>query len=178
MSVPVGAESNARYAISRPDSWLTFDARATLHAVHGKATDLDGYVEALWNDDGTLAEQPAPKMHVDFPVERLHSGNAMQDREMWKLIDSKRFPRIAAVLRELHAASGAGRYAASGDVTLAGRVRRYAAELLCVRDGDSVTIDGELSVDVRDFGLKPPTLFIMKADPVVRVRLHLVARTA
>jgi hypothetical protein len=44
--------------------------------------------------------------------------------------------------------------------------------------GDRLTIDGELSVDIRDFGLKPPNLLIVKVEPVVRVRLHLVATKA
>jgi hypothetical protein len=178
VSVPLGAPSSTRYAVSRPDSWLTFDARATLHSVHGKTGDLDGYIEASWNADGSLAEEPVPKMHVEFLVERLRSGNSLQDREMWKVIDSKRFPRIVAGLRTLAATLAPGRYAAAGDVTLAGRVRPYDGELTVAHDGPSVTIEGELAVDIRDFGIKPPTLFIMKVDPVVRVRLHLLARAA
>jgi len=47
-----------------------------------------------------------------------------------------------------------------------------------VRDGDRVTIDGELDVDIRDFGLKPPNLLIVKVEPVVHVRLHLAADKA
>ena len=42
-------------------------------------------------------------MHVEFKVESLRTGNDLQDREMWKLIDSKRFPRIAGDLREFSA---------------------------------------------------------------------------
>jgi hypothetical protein len=178
VSAPLGAASTTRYIVSRPDSWLTFDAHATLHNVHGKTGDLDGHIEATWNDDGSLAAEPAPKMHVEFLVERLRSGNSLQDREMWKVIDSKRFPRIVAELRTLTATPAPGRYAGVGDVTLAGRVRPYNGELTVAHDGSSVTIEGELAVDIRDFGIKPPSLFVMKVDPVVRVRLHLVARVA
>ena len=41
--------------------------------------------------------------------------------------------------------------------------------------GDGLTIDGDVAVDIRDFGLKPPNLLLVKVDPVVQVRLHLVA---
>jgi hypothetical protein len=115
-------------------------------------------------------------MHVEFPVEQLRSGNGVQDREMWKVVDSKRFPRVSADLRELHGRSEPGRYAASGDVTLAGRSRRYEGELSFAHEGDVVTVEGALSIDIRDFGLKPPNLLIVKVDPVVKVHLHLVAR--
>jgi polyisoprenoid-binding protein YceI len=178
VSAPVGADSSARFTVSRVDSWMTFEARSNLHAVHGKTTDLDGYIEAGWNADGTLVAETAPKMHVEFPVERLRSGNGMQDREMWKLIDSKRFPRVTADLRKLQPASSLGRYTADGDITLAGRPRKYQGDLTFARSDSSITIDGELDVDIRDFGLRPPQLLIMKVDPKVTVRLHLVARSA
>jgi len=171
------AQSSARFTVS-PESTLTFEARSTLHGVHGKATGLEGFLEADVLPNGTLAESPAPRMHVEFGVEQMRSGNALQDREMWKVVDSRRFPRIAADLRDVRPAASAGRYAASGDVTLSGRSRRYDGEFSLVRRDDLITIEGELSVDIRDFGLKPPNLLVIKVDPVVRVRLHLVATKA
>lgn len=167
-----------RYIVSPSESAITFEARSTLHAMRGKATGLDGYIEAGWNADGSLAAQPAPKMHVEFPVEQLRSGNGMLDREMWKLVDSKRFPRIAADLREFQRASLPSHYAASGDVTLAGRSRRYEGEFTFLHDGDRITIEGELGIDIRDFGLKTPSLLILKVEPVVKIALYLVASKA
>jgi polyisoprenoid-binding protein YceI len=165
-----------RYAVSASDSWVTFEGRTTLHGLKGKATGLSGYVEASWNDDGTLTTAQAPKMHLEIPVENLRSGNAMFDRETWKLIDSKRFPRIAADLRELRTAAAPNHYEASGDVTLSGRSRPYDGEMTFAHDADSITVDGELRIDIRDFGLKPPNLLIVKVEPVVKAVLHLVAK--
>jgi polyisoprenoid-binding protein YceI len=175
--VTVGAQ-NVRYSVSTRDSSLTFEARSTLHGVHGKATGLEGFIDATWEPDGSVAAEPQPRMHVELPVEQLRSGNAIQDRETWKMIDSRRFPRISADLRELRPAAVAGSYAATGEVTLSGRSRRYEGELTLTRDGERIVVVGELSVDVRDFGLKPPNLLIVKVEPVVRVRLHLVATKA
>jgi polyisoprenoid-binding protein YceI len=174
--VPAGATSRTRFTVSPVDSWMTFEAHSNVHAVRGKASDLDGYIEAGWDADGTLVVETALKMHVEFPAERLRSGNGLQDREMWKVIDSKRFPRIAADLRGLAPAGTPGRYTAVGDITLAGRRRKYRGDLTLARSDASIVIDGELEVDIRDFGLRPPRLLIMKVDPVVKVRLHLIAR--
>jgi len=157
---------------------LTFQAKSTLHPVTGTANALEGFIDADWSADGLPVTQPAPAMHVEFPVEQLRSGNAMQDREMWKVVDSKRFPRISADLRQLSPAGTPGRYAASGDVTMAGRSRKYEGELSFARAAGRITVDGELNVDIRDFGLKPPNLFVIKVEPIVRVRLHLVALEA
>jgi hypothetical protein len=172
----VAGAGTERFAVLPTDSWVTFEGRTTLHGLKGKAVGLNGYVEAGWSDDGTLATEPAPRMHFEMPVSDLRSGNAMLDRETWKLIDSNRFPRIAADLRELRAAGAPSHYEASGDVTLAGRSRRYDGELTFAHDGDLITIDGELRIDIRDFGLKPPNLVFIKVDPVVKAVLHLVAR--
>jgi hypothetical protein len=114
-------------------------------------------------------------MHLEVPVEQFKSGNAMQDREMWKLIDSRRFPTVAADLRSLESAGAADHYKAAGDVTLAGRQRRYDGNLMVTRDGDTLRVEGDLVVDIRDFGLQPPRFLMLKVDPQVKVHLRLVA---
>ncbi len=176
MSAPASAANAARYSVSSSESWLTFETRSTLHGVHGKASDLSGSVEAAWGRGGNIAAEPAPKIHLEFPVEQLRSGNSVQDREMWKVIDSKRFPRIAADLRWLQQGPSLGRYAAGGDITMSGRSRGYEGECAISGDGDFITIEGDLNVDIREFGLTPPKLLIIKVDPIVKVHLHFVAR--
>jgi hypothetical protein len=168
-----------RYEVVTTASTLTFDAQSTLHGVHGKADALSGFIQTDPSANGSISGPPPPKMHVEFPVESLKSGNAMQDREMYKLVDSQRFPRVTADLKELQPGSSPGTYTAAGDVALAGRGRRYSGDLTFAENGDTVTIEGSLNVDIRDFGLKPPTLLgIIKVEPVVAVHLVLVARRA
>jgi polyisoprenoid-binding protein YceI len=168
----------SRYAVDTGASQLSFEASSTLHPVRGQSTAVRGTVSAAWNDHGTLASDPAPTMRVELNVESLSSGNALQDREMWKLIDSKRFPIIAAELRDIAPGTPSGTYAASGDITLAGRVRRYSGSLTVLHDGDRVTVDGTLTLDITDYGLQPPRLLMFKVSPQVRVNLHLVAASA
>ncbi len=170
--------TSVRYSVSPAESQLTVEAQSTLHPVHAGTSDLDGFLEVSWNGDGTLGMDPQPKMHVEFPIDRLRSGNALQDREMQKFIDAARFPKASADLREVQALPEPGRYKARGDITLAGRYRTYEGEFALTRNGDSVALDGELSLDIRDFGLRPPSLLMLKIDPVVKVQLQLVARSA
>jgi hypothetical protein len=169
---------NEHVLIDSADSLLRFFSVTALYPAFGKVAELAGFVDASWNPDGTIALDPAPQMHIEFKVEDLRTGNELQDREMWKLIDSKRFPKIAADLRELRRTSVSGKYAAAGMVTLAGLARPYEGEMSPTFDGKQVTIDGDLEIDVRDFGLKPMKLMVLSVAPLVKVRLHLVARTA
>jgi YceI-like domain len=168
----------SRYTVARAGSALQFEAKSSLHPVHGSVTDVRGFVEADLQEDGSLALDPAPRMHVEFPVERLRSGNDLQDREMWKLIDSRRFPIVSADLRRIKANGVPGAYIAEGDITLAGRSRRYSGEMRVRRNGENLIVDGNLVVDIRDFGLRPPQLLFIKVDPTVKVSLHLVTDPA
>ena len=145
-----------------------------MHPVHGSASNLSGYLDADFSGD-LLVTDPPPKMHVEVPVEQLHSGNSLQDREMWKLIDSRRFPTIAADLRSLERDGADGRYKASGDITLAGRQRRYSGNVTVARDGELLHVQGEIRLDIRDFGLQPPRFLMLKVDPEVNIRLRLLA---
>jgi hypothetical protein len=166
----------ARYAVSEPGSKLDFEAKSSLHPVHGSAANVSGYVDAEFSGDA-LTTEPPPKMHVELPVEQLRSGNALQDREMWKLIDSRRFPTIAADLRSLESAGADGHYKASGDITFAGRQRRYEGNLTVARDGETLRVEGELRLDIRDFGLQPPRFLMFRVEPEVNIRLRLLAAT-
>jgi len=89
---------NERFEVSAEYSTLTFFVETKTAVVYGKATGLAGYVEAAWNPDGSMKTDSDPTMHLEFPVENVRSGNDLRDREMWKLVDSKRFPTIAADL--------------------------------------------------------------------------------
>jgi hypothetical protein len=165
-----------RYEVVQADSSLTFFATSTVLAAFGKTTNLSGSIDAAWNDDGTLAAEPAPRAHIEFMVESLRTGYDLQDHEMWKLIDSKRFPKISADLREFDYGNARGRYTAAGVVTLAGLARRYEGEFTLDHDDRRVVLKGEQMIDVRDFGLKPINLLVLSVAPLVRVRLQLVLK--
>ena len=95
---------------------------------------------------------------------------------MRRLVDAGRFPKASGDLRSVDSIAPPGRYRASGEITLVGRTRTYAGEFTMTNDGGIVTVESEFSLDIRDFGLKPPSLLILKVDPVLRVILRLVAR--
>jgi polyisoprenoid-binding protein YceI len=174
----MAGEVSDRFDVKSSDSSLTFYATSTNQSAYGKTTELSGYVQAAWGADGALGADPPPLMHVECRVESMKTGNDLQDREMWKLIDSKRFPKIAGDLRQFERGSVFGRYTAVGQITLAGLARVYEGEFTLEHDGNTVTVNGEVKIDVRDFGLKPMKLLVLGVAPLVRVRLHLVAARA
>jgi polyisoprenoid-binding protein YceI len=72
--------------------------------------------------------------------------------------------------------AGGGRYEAAGQLTLHGERQpvRGTAELRVGEDGE-LLVDGEVQLDIRDFGLRPPSMFGLKVRPEVEVTLRIVA---
>ena len=120
-----------------------------------------------------LATAPAGKLSL--PVARLSSGNPLEDRELRKRIDARRFPSIDGVLTGM-AAGDDGRYRVSGDLTFRGVVRHCEDEMTVeVVDDDTIRLDGESTFDIRDFGMEPPRILMLRVHPEVVVRVEIVA---
>lgn len=165
-----------RYAIDARASSLTYEARSSLQAITGRAEEIGGYVEAAWNDEGTLLATPRPVMHLEVPLSKLRSGSTVKDQEIWRLVDVERSPMIFADLHSIEPLYGAFIYQAVGDVTLSGIRKRYAGQLLVVReDADSISVRGDLEFDIRQYDLQPPRALFVRIEPVIVVHLSLVA---
>jgi hypothetical protein len=118
----------------------------------------------------------APRGHLELAVDRLRSGNALEDRELRRRIDARRFPVITGDLSDVQKADVDGSYLVAGDLTFMGTTRRYRdvmnVELL---DADTLRLTGRSTFDIRDFGLEPPRILMLKVQPEVAVLVELVA---
>lgn len=151
--------------------WI--EARSSLHPIHGEATGLEGSIEADVTD-GRVDFGDTPKIRVELPVEQLKSGKALEDAELQRRIDAKRYPTIRGEVREIKEAAG-GQYRARGDLTFHGVTRPVEGEVSVKVDGDSLVIEGEQTFDIRDFGVDPPKILMLKVHPDVKVRVRVVA---
>lgn len=164
-----------RYRIVPERSRVWIDARSSLHPIHSGTDGLEGYVDL--DDDGdevALAVPPAAKLSL--PVERLSSWNPLEDRELRKRIDAARFPTIDGVLTHVERVHGTNRYRATGDLVFRGVSRECRDELtLEVVDAATVRVAGRSTFDVRDFGMRPPRVLMLRVEPEVVVRIEVVA---
>ena len=44
-------------------------------------------------------------------------------------------------------------------------------------DDRTIRLEGESTFDIRDFGLNPPRILMLRVEPTVVVRIELIART-
>jgi polyisoprenoid-binding protein YceI len=154
--------------------WI--DARSNVHPIHSSTDGLEGFVELEMAPEGGVDLAVKPVAQLSLPVSRLSSGNRMEDREMQKRIDAQRYPTIVGVLDQMEKSAENGNYRVSGDVTFRGVARRCEDEMTVgAVDGQTIQLAGKSRFDIRDFGMAPPRVLILKVEPEVDVRVEILA---
>jgi polyisoprenoid-binding protein YceI len=145
-----------------------------MHPIQGEAEGLEGSIEAEVAD-GRIDVTRGPKIRIELPVEKLRSGKKLEDAEMLRRIDARRYPRITGETTELK--ENNGRYHIRGDLTFHGVTRQVEGEVtISAPDERSLVIEGEQIFDIRDFGVEPPKILMFKVHPDVRVRVQVIAQ--
>ena len=155
------------------DSVVEIHAQSSMHPIEVETHSVTGEVDAEV-DAGAVRLDPAPKGFVELPVEALESGHTLQDREMRRRVDAKQHPTIHYRLDE--ATGGPERFELLGTLTLHGQEQQFSALVTARVDRGALSVEGEHTFDIRDFGVKPPKLLGLQVSPEVRVVARLVAR--
>ncbi len=166
----------ARYRIVPERSKVFISARSSLHPIDTRTDGLEGFVDLEVQGGGRLNLTVPTKGRVSFPVERMASGNPLEDRELRRRIDARRYPTIEGALTDMHETGRDGRYLVRGDVTFKGSTRSYEDEMAVSQDDDgTLRLTGESIFDIRDFGMDPPRILMLKVEPEVGVRVEILA---
>jgi polyisoprenoid-binding protein YceI len=168
--------SVARYDIVPERSEVWIDATSSLHPIHSRTTGLEGFLDLEVQGGGGLDLAATPKAQLSLPVVRLSSGNPLEDRELRRRIDARRFPTIDGRLTEMSTAGSDGRYVLRGDVTFRGVTNAYEDEMSIAQlDDRTLRLEGESTFDIRDFGMEPPRILMLRVHPEVSVKVAIVA---
>lgn len=167
----------ARYRIVPERSTVSINARSNVHPIHTTTTGLEGFVDLEVAPDGGVDLDAKPAAQLSLAVRRLSSGNSLEDRELQKRIDARRYPTINGVLEAIEQANSDSCYRVTGTVTFRGKARRHQGEMSIRRlDDDTVTLAGQSRFDIRDFGMEPPRFLMLKVDPQIQVAVDIIAR--
>ncbi len=163
----------ARFTLIAEKSELWAEARSSLHPVRVHTAGLRGVVEAVLGAGEPMLGRPT---HVEIEASRLRSGNGLVDGELQRRIDTRSHPTIRAELTEVARGSSGGTLRLTGALTFHGVTRMLDVEVT-VRQGapGTLIIEGGRAIDLRDFGLSPPSFLMFKMQPEVQVRARLVA---
>jgi polyisoprenoid-binding protein YceI len=145
-------------------SSVSVRARSNVHPIRLRAEGPEGHLDLA---------AAVPTGRLSLRVERLRGANPLEDAELRRLVDAARHPTIEGVLttsRE-HAP---GAYQLGGEVTFKGVSVAVAGDVaLEPGDGGGAVLRGEADFDIRDFGLEPPRVLLLRVEPVVSVTIEL-----
>jgi polyisoprenoid-binding protein YceI len=106
----------------------------------------------------------------------MKSGNVLYDRELERRLEARKYPFIRGSVREVTALGDGQRYRVLGQLEFHGVARPVEGEVrLRVVDERTLEIEGERVFDLRDYGLEPPRILMLKVYPEVRVRAQVIA---
>lgn len=158
---------------TRSRVWI--EARSNVHPIHTEAGGLEGWLD-LAIGDGRINIDQTLLGHLEFPVVNLKSGNGFEDKELQRRIEARRYPTIVGDLKAMKETNQPMTYVVSGDLTFRGVTRPYEDDMMVdVADDSTVTLSGRSTFDIRDFGMQPPRILMLKVMPEVAVRVEIVA---
>jgi len=165
-----------RFRIIPERSAVLIDATSSVHPIRTRTNGLEGSIQFEVHADGRIDIDAGVTGELSLAVERLRSGNPLEDRELRRRIDARRFPTIEGRITEAHETSEPGRIRVRGDVTFRGTTRSHEDELtISPIDDGTWKITGGSTFDVRDFGMEPPKILMLRVHPEVHVAIDAIA---
>jgi hypothetical protein len=146
-----------------------------MHPITAETRALVGAIDGELDEDGVPRFELEHGARLQLAVGTMKSGHRLQDMEMQRRLDVRRYPQIEVVVDSAGQASRPGRYRASVKVTAHGRTRSFDEDFSMQVEGRRLVIEGEHTFDMRDFDVNPPNFLALKVHPEVRVRARIVA---
>ena len=164
----------ARYTLDSVRSCVWVSARSNLHPINTETRGITGWFEAATRDDGSLDLERPILGELQLAVERLTSGNMLYDRELRRRIDARRYPTIGGRVTRIELGTAHPEYVVSGDISFHGKTLSFTHQMSIAVDRDGgVVLSGEDDFDIREFGMKPPSMLMVRVYPEVNVRVEL-----
>lgn len=162
----------ATFRIVSERSVVRINATSNVHPIHGEARGLEGEIDAEV-EDGQLVGAPTA-MSISLPAANLQSGKALEDRELRRRLDIKKYPTISG--RSSSADLDGATLHVTGDVNFHGASRTVSGDVTAsIPDDNTIVLEGAATFDIRDFGMDPPKILMFKVDPDVAVEISVVA---
>lgn len=166
-----------------PESKLSVEGGSNLHGWECKASSIDASIEV---DDAflkstTITPALVKKLQVKVPVRSLKCGHGGMDNNLYKALKADDAPDISYTMSTFDVASGATTDSFTvktvGTLKIAGAEKPVNMDVSALRAADGgITANGELSLLMTDFGVKPPTAMFgtLRTDNKVTVKFSIL----
>jgi polyisoprenoid-binding protein YceI len=162
-----------RYILDSVRSCVWVSGRSSLHPINTETRGITGWFEAATQTDGSLDLDQRVSGELALAVERLTSGNQLYDRELRRRIDARRYPTISGRLTHIVRDGSHPNYFVTGDVSFHGKTRTFEHGMQIELTDDGIALTGADVFDIREFGMKPPSMLMVRVYPEISVRVEL-----
>jgi polyisoprenoid-binding protein YceI len=162
-----------RYTLDSVRSCIWVSGRSSLHPFNTETRGITGWFEAATRPDGSLDLDQGVSGELELAVERLTSGNQLYDRELRRRIDARHYPTIAGRLTHIATAGAHPEYVVTGEVSFHGKTRTFEHGMRIDITDDGIALTGDDVFDIREFGMKPPSMLMVRVYPEISVRVEL-----
>ena len=165
--------AQARYTFDSVRSCVWVSGRSSLHPINTETRGITGWFEASTRGDGSLDLDLPIAGELELAVERLTSGNQLYDHELRRRIDARRYPTIAGRVSSIAASGPHPLYVVTGDISFHGKTRTFEHEMHIEVHDEGISLTGDDVFDIREFGMKPPSMLMIRVYPEISVKVEL-----
>jgi polyisoprenoid-binding protein YceI len=174
-----GGDGPMPFHLDPAQSRVWFDADARLHTFRGETQQLTGRF--------TLQRRSPPQLSdasVAIKAASLETGNAERDADMRRdFLEVERFPTIEFRVDEVltpQATAGEATWdlVLQGKLMVHGVIRDIKVPTTVSLSEERVTARGRIHLDMRDYSIRVPRLFLVPMKSEVLVAFEVVARPA
>lgn len=121
-------------------------------------------------------EQVLRKAQLRISVEDFDCGMKLMTEDMLELLNAKEFPFLSVTVISLKKVGNV--HESIARFTIAGKTRDYKVPLTAKTSGDWTYCTGINEINIRDFGLTPPSKFwgAVKVDEIIQVEFNLILK--
>jgi polyisoprenoid-binding protein YceI len=163
-----------RYTLDSVRSCVWVSGRSSLHPINTETRGITGWFEAGTHADGSLDLSQDVSGELELAVERLTSGNQLYDRELRRRMDARRYPTITGRLTTVVTGDSHPDYLVTGAICFHGKTRTFEHLMQISLTEEGIALTGEDVFDIREFGMKPPSMLMVRVYPEITVRVELL----
>jgi polyisoprenoid-binding protein YceI len=160
------------FAVDPGRSRLTITARSRIHPIHLDAP-VAGDIAAEVAPDGFDIAQPITASLI-VELDQLRSDDRLVSAELKRRLDTAHHP-LATFTVDSVSYDGGDAYRLTARLALLGITKPFVARCAVTLDGLRMSASGSVSLDVRDFGITPPRMLMVRVEPDIAVDVSLVA---
>ena len=166
-----------------PGSEVSVEGTSTMHAYHCTTNKIMAYVDVDpgYTKDLTKIAKPIVSVKVNIVVNTLKCGNGTMDKNLYSTLNADKNPIITYTLSGYDILNGlSSSFAANtkGTLKISGTEKLVDMKVNASRLAEGrVTAEGEQSLLMTDFGIKPPSFMLgtLKVGNEVKVKFNLKA---